>query len=82
MPFDFSNGPSIFMRLMDEVFCPFTGYFVVVYFDDILVYNKSEEEHFVSLKKSFQSIEEIKVLYQDEVLILLSKHHIHCLCGF
>jgi len=51
MPFSLYNVSSTFVHLMNEVLRPFIRKFVMVYFNDVLVYSQDEAFH-ASLKCS------------------------------
>jgi hypothetical protein len=61
MPFGLCNAPSTFQSLMNHVFRPFLRHFVLVFFDDIIIYRKTWTDH---------------LTHVDQVLSLLSQHQL------
>ena len=54
MPFGLCNAPSTFQVTMNQLFQPFLCKFIIVFFDDVLVYSKTMTDHLVHLENTFQ----------------------------
>ena len=56
MPFRLCNAPATFCTLMNDVLRPHLGTFVVVYLDDIVIFNDNMEDHKKHLALVFEAL--------------------------
>ena len=67
MPFGLTNAPSTFQSAMNEVIRPLLRQFVIVFFDDILIYSPTLESHVRHLH------EVLTILKANQFFVKLSK---------
>ncbi|XP_010276476.1 PREDICTED: uncharacterized protein LOC104611204 [Nelumbo nucifera] len=67
MPFGLANAPETFQSLMNDLFRPYLRKFILVFFDDILVYSKSWEDHISHLRIV------LKILSSNQLFAKMSK---------
>jgi hypothetical protein len=56
MPFGLSNAPVTFQAITNEVMRPFLQRFVLVFFDDKLIYSNSWSEHLRHARLVFEKL--------------------------
>jgi hypothetical protein len=61
MPFWLTNAPATFQCLMNSIFAAHMRKFVLVFMNDILIYNRSLEEHIQHLTLVFQVLRELQL---------------------
>jgi len=78
MPFGLTIAPSTFQGLMNSIFKPFLRKFVLVFFYDILIYNKSWKDHVQHVDRVIKLLEE-KQLYAKSAKCLFRVQEVECL---
>eukprot|EP00252_Welwitschia_mirabilis_P027403 TRINITY_DN9389_c0_g4_i1.p1 TRINITY_DN9389_c0_g4~~TRINITY_DN9389_c0_g4_i1.p1 ORF type:complete len:157 (+),score=15.86 TRINITY_DN9389_c0_g4_i1:430-900(+) len=66
MPFGLTNALATFQCLMNQILAKFLRKFILVFFDDILVYSRSLQSHLKHLKLVFSRLKEHQLFVKQK----------------
>ena len=65
MPFGLTNAPTTFQSPMNRIFEPYLRKFILVFFDDILVYSPTFDQHLAHLKLTLEILRNHKLFIKE-----------------
>ena len=66
MPFRLTNAPATFQAFINNVLWEYLNQFVIIYFDDILIYSKTKEQHVQHVCKVLQALQDAGLQVKSE----------------
>lgn len=73
VPFGLTNALATFQATMNKIFAPYLRKFVLIFFDDILVFNTSREDHLLHLEAILFTLRENKLYAKQSKCLLLQE---------
>ena len=78
MLFELINALAIFQMIMIDLLLSFLDEFVIVYLDDILIYNKNEEAHLQHVKLIIETLKKDNYYAKSSKCAFFQKHIEFC----
>ena len=73
MPFGLTNAPATFQSLMNDIFSKWMRKIMLVFFDDILIYSKTKQDHLVHLRIILQVLRDNKLYAKKSKCVFNTK---------
>ena len=73
MPFGLCNAPATFQRMLNDIFRDLLDVCIVIYLDDILIFNETEEQHETHLRQVLQRLRQHRLVAKPKKCVFGQK---------